>query len=73
MYRAGDPEDRPVRQKVFDDTDGPNGICFSPDYKQAAYLADFGSARQIWVFDLDGRKPFGNGKRAIQLDILKAA
>ena len=32
------------------------------------YLADTGTARQIWVFDLDG-KTIRNGKRFIQLDI----
>ena len=65
MYRA-DPKTGQL-DKVFDETDGPNGICFSPDYKKV-YLADTGTARQIWVFDLDG-KTIRNGKRFIQLDI----
>src|ERR1700686_2420025 len=52
VYRA-DPKTGQL-DKVFDDTDGPNGICFSPDYKKV-YLADTGMARQIWVFDLDGK------------------
>jgi len=65
VYRA-DPKTGQL-DKVFDDTDGPNGICFSPDYKKV-YLADTGTARQIWVFDLDG-KAIRNGKRFIQLDI----
>jgi gluconolactonase len=53
--------------KVADDQDGPNGICFSPDYKKV-YLADTGAARQIWVFDRDG-KSLRNGKRFVQLDM----
>src|SRR6476661_2904026 len=65
VYRA-DPKTGQL-DKVFDETDGPNGICFSPDYKKV-YVADTGSARQIWVFDLDG-KTIRNGKRFIQLDI----
>ena len=65
VYRA-DPKTGQL-DKVFDDTDGPNGICFSPDYKKV-YVADTGTARQIWVFDLDG-KAIRNGKRFIQLDI----
>src|ERR1700682_5073441 len=65
VYRA-DPKTGQL-DKVFDETDGPNGICFSPDYKKV-YVADTGTARQIWVFDLDGRT-LRNGKRFIQLDI----
>src|SRR6202162_4096670 len=65
VYRA-DPKTGQL-DKVFDETDGPNGICFSPDYKKV-YLADTGTARQIWVFDLDG-KMLRNGKRFIQRDI----
>ena len=65
VYRA-DPKTGQL-DKVFDETNGPTGICFSPDYKKV-YLADTGSARQIWVFDLDG-KTIRNGKRFIQLDI----
>jgi gluconolactonase len=53
--------------KVTEEPDGPNGICFSPDYRKV-YLADTGAARQIWVWDLDG-KTLRNGKRFAQLDI----
>jgi gluconolactonase len=53
--------------KITDEPDGPNGICFSPDYRKV-YVADTGTARQIWVWDLDG-KTLRNGKRFAQLDI----
>ena len=65
VYRA-DPKTGQI-DKVADEQDGPNGICFSPDYKKV-YLADTGTARQIWIFDLDG-KSLRNGKRFAQLDM----
>ncbi len=46
---------------------GPNGICFSPDYKKV-YIADTGGGREIKVWDIDG-KSIRNGKRFVQLDI----
>jgi gluconolactonase len=46
---------------------GPNGICFSPDYKKV-YIADTGGGREIKVWDIDG-KTIRNGKRFVQLDI----
>jgi gluconolactonase len=46
---------------------GPNGICFSPDYKKV-YIADTGGGREIKVWDIDG-KAIRNGKRFVQLDI----
>src|SRR5467141_1851337 len=48
-------------EKVTEEPDGPNGICFSPDYRRV-YVADTGAARQIWAWDLDG-KSLRNGKR----------
>ena len=53
-------------EKITDDVTGPNGICFSPDYKKV-YLADTGT-REIKVWDLDG-KAIRNGKRFVVLDI----
>jgi gluconolactonase len=53
--------------KVTDEPDGPNGICFSPDYKKV-YIADTGGPRETRVYDLDG-KSLRNGKRFVQLDI----
>src|SRR5579862_4060379 len=46
---------------------GPNGICFSPDYKKV-YIADTGAGREVKVWDIDG-KSIRNGKRFVQLDI----
>jgi gluconolactonase len=54
-------------EKVTDDQSGPNGICFSPDYKKV-YIADTGMGRDIRVYDVDGRA-LRNGKRFAQLDI----
>lgn len=53
--------------KISDEFGGPNGICFSPDYKKL-YVADTGAPREIRVFDTDGRTA-RNGKRFAQLDI----
>jgi gluconolactonase len=65
VYRV-DSQTRQV-EKVTDDQSGPNGICFSPDYKKL-YVADTGTGRDIRVYDVDG-KSLRNGKRLIQLDI----
>jgi gluconolactonase len=65
VYRA-DPKTGQI-EKVADEPGGPNGICFSPDYKKV-YIADTGGPRQIWIYDLDG-KSMKNGKRFIQLDV----
>jgi gluconolactonase len=53
--------------KVNDDPDQPNGICFSPDYKKV-YICDTGSGRDIRVYDIEG-KTLRNGKRFVQLDM----
>jgi gluconolactonase len=53
-------------EKVTDEVTGPNGICFSKDYKKV-YVADTGT-RETLVFDLDG-KALKNRKRFIQLDV----
>jgi gluconolactonase len=65
VYRV-DAQSRTV-EKVTDDQNGPNGICFSPDYKKV-YVADTGTGRDIRVYDVDG-KSLRNGKRFVQLDI----
>jgi gluconolactonase len=52
---------------VSDEMSGPNGICFSPDYKKL-YVADTGTGREIRVWDLDG-STVRNSKRFVQLDI----
>jgi gluconolactonase len=65
VYRV-DAQTREVA-KVTDDQSGPNGICFSPDYKKL-YVADTGMGRDIRIYDVDG-KALRNGKRFAQLDI----
>jgi gluconolactonase len=49
--------------KVTDDADKPNGICFSPDYKKV-YVADTGMPHDIRVYDVDG-KSLKNGKQLL--------
>jgi gluconolactonase len=56
-----------LSDKVSEDANQPNGICFSPDYKKM-YIADTGTGRDIRVYDVDG-KSLRNGKRFIQLDM----
>ena len=53
--------------KVADQPDAPNGICFSPDYKKV-YICDTGTGREIRVYDIDG-KTLRNSKRFVQLDV----
>ena len=65
VYRV-DPKTKRM-DMITDEMDGPNGICFSPDYKRL-YVADTGTGREIRVWDLDGMT-IRNGKRFIQLDI----
>src|SRR5262245_2002425 len=65
VYRV-DPKTAQV-DKVTDEVGGPNGLCFSPDYKKL-YIADTGAPREIKVLDVDG-KTLRNGKRFVQLDI----
>jgi gluconolactonase len=54
-------------EKVTEDPDQPNGICFSPDYKKL-YVCDTGAGRDIRVYELEG-KTLRNGKRFVQLDM----
>jgi gluconolactonase len=52
--------------KMTDEPNEPNGICFSPDYKKV-YICDTGTGREIRVYEIDGRT-LRNGKRFVQLD-----
>jgi gluconolactonase len=54
-------------EKVTDAVDGPNGLCFSQDYRRL-YVADTGASREIKVFDIEG-KVLRNGRRFVQLDV----
>jgi gluconolactonase len=65
VYRV-DPKNAQT-DKISDELGGPNGICFSPDYKKL-YVADTGMPREIRVWDVDG-KTARNSKRFVQLDI----
>ncbi len=51
---------------ITDEMAGPNGVCFSHDYKKV-YIADT-AGREIRVYDLDGKNA-RNGKRFVVLDI----
>lgn len=51
-------------EKVTDELNQPNGICFSPGYKQV-YICDTGTGREVRVYDVDGNK-LRNGKRFVQ-------
>ncbi|MBV8847218.1 MAG: SMP-30/gluconolactonase/LRE family protein [Bryobacterales bacterium] len=63
VYRV-DPKTGQM-DKVTDDADKPNGICFSPDYKKV-YVADTGMPHDIRVYDIDG-KGLKNGKRLLTM------
>ncbi len=65
VYRV-DPKTAQI-DKVTDDADQPNGICFTPDYKKL-YVADTGTPQNMRVYDIDG-KTLKNGKNFVQLDI----
>jgi gluconolactonase len=63
VYRV-DPKSGQM-DKVTDDQDKPNGVCFSPDYKKV-YVADTGAPHDIRVYDIDG-KALKNGKRLLTM------
>jgi gluconolactonase len=64
VYRV-DPKTRQI-DKVTDEPNQPNGICFSPDYKKV-YIADTGTPGDTRVYDIDG-KTLRNGKRFVKLE-----
>jgi gluconolactonase len=65
VYRV-DPASAAI-DKVSDEMSGPNGICFSPDYR-TIYIADTGTPREIRAADVDGRT-LRNSRRFVQLDV----
>ena len=65
VYRV-DPQSGQVTM-ITDEMSGPNGICFSPDYKRL-YVADTGTGQETRVYDVDGAK-VRNGRRFIKLDV----
>jgi gluconolactonase len=64
VYRV-DPQSGKM-DRITDEMDGPNGVCFSPDYKKL-YVADTGSGREMRVWDVVDGKSLRNGKRFAQL------
>jgi gluconolactonase len=69
VYRV-DPKTGQI-DKVTDEPNEPNGICFSPDYKKL-YVCDTGTGRDVRVYDVDG-KTLRNGKRFVQMEAPAAA
>ncbi len=65
VYRV-DPKSRQI-EKVIDDCDQPNGLCFSPDYKKL-YVVDTGAPLNVRVWDLEGKKP-RNGRQFVALTL----
>jgi gluconolactonase len=65
IYRV-DPKDGRI-QLLTDEVTGPNGLCFSPDYRRL-YVADTGAGREIRVWDIDGAAISG-GRRHAQLTV----
>jgi gluconolactonase len=64
VYRV-DPQNGQIA-KVSDELAGPNGLCFSPDYKML-YICDTGAPREIRVFDVDGQT-LRKGRAFVKLD-----
>lgn len=62
VYRA-DSKSGQV-EKISEEANQPNGICFSPDYKKV-YIADTGDG-ETRVYEVDG-KALRNGKRFVKL------
>jgi gluconolactonase len=48
-------------EKITDDLEKPNGLCFSPDYKKL-YVVDTGAPKNIRVYDVDGAKVKNPGR-----------
>jgi gluconolactonase len=65
IYRV-DPKSGQM-DMLTDEITGPNGLCFSPDYKRL-YVADTGTGRDIRVWDIDG-KAIRNAKSHAKLTV----
>lgn len=72
VYRV-DPKTGHIA-KVTDELFKPNGLCFSPDYKQL-YICDTGAThypqapKEIRVYDLENESRLKNGKRFITTEM----
>jgi gluconolactonase len=65
IYRV-DPKGGQI-EIITDELTGPNGLCFSPDYRKL-YVADTGTGRDIRVWDVEG-KTVRNLRRFAQLTV----
>ena len=52
-------------EKVCEDAEKPNGICFSPDYKKL-YVVDTGTPGNILIYDVNGTK-LGKAKEFVNM------
>jgi gluconolactonase len=72
VYRV-DPKSAQI-EKITDELDQPNGICFSPDYKKA-YICDTGATHYpnapkiIKVYDVADGKTLRNGKVYVNMEL----
>jgi len=64
VYRI-DPKSGQL-DKVTDELEKPNGLCFSADYKKL-YVADTGAARNIWVWDIVDQTRLRNGREFVRM------
>lgn len=48
-------------EKVCEDAERPNGLCFSPDYKKL-YVVDTGSSKSIFIYDVTDGTKLGGAK-----------
>ncbi len=63
VYRI-DPSGK--MDKVSEDAEKPNGLCFSPDYKKF-YLVDTGTPENILVYDVVDGKKLGKAKEFLKM------
>jgi gluconolactonase len=63
VYRI-DPSGK--MDKVSEDAEKPNGLCFSPDYKKF-YLVDTGTPENILVYDVTDGKKLGKAKEFVKM------
>ena len=54
--------------KVTDDIEKPNGLCFSPDYRKL-YVSDTGSARNIKVWDVIDSVRLSGGREFTSMEL----
>ncbi len=53
-------------EKVTDELEKPNGLCFSPDYKKL-YVVDTGAPKNILVFDVVDGVKLGKGRQYVSV------